>query len=91
MSPEWQAKPCLTSGHASFLESCSETSLHTPASDSLPALKQPVCLLAPAGDADYVVPYTGTRAWVYDLNLKQSKPWHSWHIPGDDQVSCVAD
>lgn len=38
------------------------------------------------GDHDYVVPYQGTRAWVYDLGLKQAKTWHSWSLPGDDQV-----
>lgn len=33
-----------------------------------------------------MVPYTGTRAWVYDLGLKQSRPWHSWSLQGSDQV-----
>jgi hypothetical protein len=41
-----------------------------------------------AGDADYVVPFTGSRAWVYDMGMSQSKPWHTWTLQGDDQV-CV--
>jgi hypothetical protein len=47
------------------------------------------CLVVSAGDHDYVVPYTGTRAWVYDMKLQQSKPWRPWSLPGDDQVSLL--
>ena len=39
-----------------------------------------------AGDADYVVPFTGSRAWVHDMGMKPSKPWHTWTLQGDDQV-----
>jgi serine carboxypeptidase-like clade 1 len=31
-----------------------------------------------SGDHDYVVPFTGTRAWVYGLGLPVSAPWHAW-------------
>jgi len=44
------------------------------------------CRVATAGDHDYVVPNTGTRAWVYGMNLQEAKPWHSWSLPGDDLV-----
>lgn len=39
-----------------------------------------------AGDADYVVPFTGSRAWVHDMGMKPSKPWHTWTLQGDDQA-----
>jgi hypothetical protein len=42
-----------------------------------------------AGDHDYVVPYTGSRAWVYDMGLRQATPWHSWSISGDDEVTKI--
>lgn len=49
-------------------------------------MKSCAVVLATAGDHDYVVPYTGTRAWVYGMDLQEAKPWHSWSLPGDDQV-----
>ncbi|WIA44590.1 hypothetical protein OEZ86_007312 [Tetradesmus obliquus] len=40
-----------------------------------------------SGTADYVVPFTGSRAWVYGLGLKEAKPWGAWSMPGSQQVS----
>jgi hypothetical protein len=42
-----------------------------------------------SGTADYIVPFTGSRAWVYGLGMKASKPWHSWSMPGSKQVCSV--
>jgi hypothetical protein len=42
-----------------------------------------------SGTADYIVPFTGSRTWVYGLGLKASKPWHSWSMPGSKQVRDV--
>jgi hypothetical protein len=39
-----------------------------------------------SGTADYVVPFTGSRAWVYGLGLPTAKPWRAWSIPGSKQV-----
>lgn len=32
-----------------------------------------------SGDHDYVIPFTGTRDWVYSLGFKVDQPWHAWH------------
>lgn len=40
-----------------------------------------------SGDADYVVPFTGSRAWVYSLRRRVVKPWRPWQLArGDGQV-----
>ena len=37
-----------------------------------------------SGDHDYVVPYTGTRAWVYSVGLRSDSSYRPWFM--DDQV-----
>eukprot|EP00878_Enallax_costatus_P028116 GHUV01030330.1.p1 GENE.GHUV01030330.1~~GHUV01030330.1.p1 ORF type:complete len:292 (+),score=52.53 GHUV01030330.1:86-961(+) len=43
-----------------------------------------------SGDHDYVVPFTSSREWVYDLNYEERKPWHAWRVPGLEQVAGYA-
>ena len=38
-----------------------------------------------SGDVDAIVPYTGTRAWVTNLNLTVIDPWRPWYVS-----SCTA-
>jgi carboxypeptidase C (cathepsin A) len=39
-----------------------------------------------SGDHDFVVPFTGTRSWVYSLGLNTLTPYAAWYTP-DGQVA----
>ncbi|KAF8067133.1 CBP1 [Scenedesmus sp. PABB004] len=43
-----------------------------------------------SGDADFIVPFTSTRAWVrHGLTppLREARPWHAWGLPGSEQTA----
>lgn len=38
-----------------------------------------------SGDHDFVVPFTGTRAWIYSMQLPVERPYAAWTIEGQVQ------
>eukprot|EP00879_Flechtneria_rotunda_P016121 GHRR01016863.1.p1 GENE.GHRR01016863.1~~GHRR01016863.1.p1 ORF type:complete len:501 (+),score=113.92 GHRR01016863.1:376-1878(+) len=76
-------------------EPCSDTLHYTHTAGSMLPIHKSlnaagVRALVLSGDHDFVVPFTGTRAWVYSLGLEQRKGWHSWNVPGSKQVAGYA-
>jgi serine carboxypeptidase-like clade 1 len=45
-----------------------------------------------SGDHDYVVPYTGTRDWVWSMDLRVARGWEwgAWYLEGRGQVGGYA-
>ncbi len=46
-------------------------------------------MLIYSGDHDFVVPFTGTRAWVYGMNLTVDQPYSPWMFQSQVRTELV--